>query len=99
MDHPDPNRQEETENDKLPESLWTALGVPEPNFRDERSAPPVDHDVLTRLVRKEYPENVARAAYMLIHSFESWNKAYADTLAAEYHRTHGQGASAESPPS
>ena len=78
--------QECPEDEELPASLWAALGMPEPVFRDESQAPTVDRDLLTQLVRGELSEPVARAVYRLIHSFKSWTEAHTEILISEYHR-------------
>jgi hypothetical protein len=78
--------QECPDDEELPKSLWAALGMPDPVFRDESFAPTVDRELLTRLVRSELSEPEARAAYRLIHSFKSWTTAHTEILIAEYHR-------------
>lgn len=73
-------------NEELPASLWKALNLPEPRRIDDRLAPEVDRDLLLRLVRKEIPGNAARAAYRLVHAFDSWKKAYAEIVIEEFRR-------------
>jgi hypothetical protein len=72
----------------LPPSLWAALGLPEPLRQDESLAPEIDHDLLVRLVRRELPEEQARAVYHLIHAFQSWTDAHAQVVTDEFHRQH-----------
>jgi hypothetical protein len=81
--------QECPEDEELPKSLWAALGMPEPVFRDEAQAPTVDNELLVKLVRGELPERSARAVYRLVHSFKSWTNAHAQVVIAEYRRDQG----------
>lgn len=70
-------------------TLWQELGLPEPRFEDERTAPAVDRDLLGRLVRKELSEDASRDVYRLIVSYASWRDAHAQVVANEYRRQHG----------
>jgi len=46
------------------------------NFRDESEAPPVDEQLLLRLVRRELPEKIAALVYRLVYSYQSWHTAF-----------------------
>jgi hypothetical protein len=64
-------------------SLWEELGIHEPVYLDERLAPPVDRELLRRLVRRELSELAARAVTRMIVTFVSWRDAHAEVLLAE----------------
>jgi hypothetical protein len=64
-------------------SLWEELGVTEPEYLDERLAPPVDRELLRRLVRHELSETAARAVSRMIVTFASWRDAHAEILLEE----------------
>jgi hypothetical protein len=73
-------------DEPLPASLWKTLNLPEPRRIDDRFAPEVDRELLLRLVRKELPKGMVRAAYRLIHAFDSWKTAYAEIIIEEFRR-------------
>jgi len=53
------------------------------NFRDEREAPPVDEQLLLRLIRRELPEKSAALVYRLVYSFQSWHTAFSRLVREE----------------
>lgn len=61
------------------------LGRP-PKFCDESLAPTVDESLLRTLLRRELPEEEARAALLLVISFKSWYDAYRRVMLDEYQR-------------
>jgi hypothetical protein len=77
-------------DEPLPDSIWEALGLPEPRRSDDQIAPAVDRDLLVRLVRKQLPDDAARALYRLIHAFQSWNDAYAEVVVENFRRSQGE---------
>lgn len=79
--HPSENQNTQV---GAPRSLWAELGLNEPEFLDESSAPEVDEALLRSLIRQELPEKVARAAYRLIYSYKSWHQAHALVLLDEF---------------
>ena len=83
MSEPEPD---DDFSEPLPPSLWKALNLPEPRRSDDHFAPEVDRELLLRLVRKELPKGMVRAAYRLIHAFDSWKLAYAEIVVEEFRR-------------
>ena len=76
----------ESPDEPLPPSIWKAFNLPEPRRSDDRYAPEVDRDFLLRLARKELPPELVKAAYRLIHAFDSWKTAFAEIVAEEFRR-------------
>jgi hypothetical protein len=80
----DPNREGDDRGPTPPFSLWAELGLPEPEPLGEGQAPPVDWEILRRLVRQELPEQAARMTFRLIDSYSEWNAAHAKLLVDEF---------------
>lgn len=81
---------DERADDSLPDddqSLWEELGIPEPEYLDERLAPPVDRDLLRSFVRHELSELGSRAVARMIVTFVSWRDAHGDVLLEELRNT------------
>jgi hypothetical protein len=72
-------------DEPLPPSLWEALHLPAPRRSDDPFAPEVDREFLRQLARKELTPDLVRAAYRLIHAFDSWKKAFAEIVVQEFH--------------
>jgi hypothetical protein len=66
-------------------------------FRDERLAPPVDHELLRALARHELKEDAARPLFHLVHSFRSWRDAYRESLIEEFRRASDEDAAGDNP--
>ena len=66
-------------------SLWSKLGIPEPDLQD--GGPEVDDEIILSVVRHELPEPVARAVYRQICTWKSWQAAHIRVLLAELRRT------------
>jgi hypothetical protein len=86
-----PSESDDKSRDKGAPSLWQELGLREPKPLDERLAPPVDRELLLKLVRKELPEAAARSVYRLIVMFESWRQVHGEILAEEAGRAKPPG--------
>ncbi len=56
------------------------LGLTQLVFRDESSAPDVDHELLSALACRDLAEPVARLVYRLVFSFESWHDAFTQAV-------------------
>jgi hypothetical protein len=76
----------DAEDDRDDRSLWSQLGLPEPEYLDESRAPPVDRSLLLRLIRRNLSAEQARTVYWLIISFVSWRDAHAELVAEEFRR-------------
>ena len=81
------NPQDAPNAETFPASLWQALGIPEPEFRDESLGPAVDEELLLRLVRRELSPEQQRAVYLLIDSFRSWSEAHAKLLVTAFRQS------------
>lgn len=80
------NDEEKEALERETKALREFLGVTEPVRRDDEWAPPVDRDLILKLVRRELPENEARGVYKLIQLFQVWNDAHQVVLISEFHR-------------
>jgi len=76
-----------------PASLWELFVSSEPQLSDDGSPPAVDRELLLKLVRKELPKEKVRAAYLLIHAFDSWKKAFAEIVIEEFRNKYPPGSS------
>jgi hypothetical protein len=81
-----PSGENEAEDDRDAGTLWSQLGLPEPEYLDESQAPRVDRALLLRLIRRNLSAEEARAVYWLIISFVSWRDAHAELVADEFRR-------------
>jgi hypothetical protein len=61
-----------------PQTIWEQVGLPPPEYEDERNAPPVDRAALQALVEKKLPEDQVRELYRLTFRFRSWADALAE---------------------
>lgn len=57
-----------------------ALGLVRLAFRDESSAPEVDHQLLLDLAGRQLSEPVARLVYRLVYSYPSWHEAFTQAV-------------------
>lgn len=74
----------DTPSDGEPQpSLWDELGIPEPVFDAEGTAPEVHQEILRRLVRGELSERNARAVLRLVFTYANWNEAHTRMLLEE----------------
>lgn len=64
-------------------SVWSELGLPEPQPAKAGQAPPVEWALLRRLARDELPELAARMTYRLVYAYAEWKEAFAQILAEE----------------
>jgi hypothetical protein len=69
-------------------SLWSALGLPEPQLLERGQAPPVDWQLLRRLTRQELPDQAARMTFRLIDAYPEWNEAHAQIIVEEFNARH-----------
>lgn len=69
------------------DELLAQLSRPRPKFREEDSAPPVDRELLGRLVRCELSDDQTRAVSLLVHSYRSWDEAHTVILVEHYRTT------------
>lgn len=72
-------------------SLWAELGLPEPEFLDESRAPPVNRELIEKLMRNELPRKAADEVYGCIVLFQSWSDAHKQVVDEELRRRAGQG--------
>jgi len=79
-----PEREGKDQDQEKSLSLWAILGLPEPVPHKDGTAPPVDGELLRRLVRQELPEQAARMAFRLIDAYREWNMAHAQLLVDEF---------------
>jgi hypothetical protein len=61
-------------------SLWAELGLPEPEFLDESRAPPVDRDLIRKMMRRELPKKAADEVYRYIMLFRNWSEAHKEIV-------------------
>lgn len=69
-----------------------------PAFQDESLDPAVDAELIRRLVTGTLSPDEARAAYLLVYSFHSWNAAYVQALIADARRPSADGSDVSSAP-
>ncbi|MEX2118237.1 MAG: hypothetical protein WD847_01400 [Pirellulales bacterium] len=91
----DEDLEDEDEDDELGDTLWDELERDRPAFMDEKLAPKIDFELLTKLVRRELPGPIADSVYQLIYAFQSWNFAHYEILMAEHKRLYGPGTPGE----
>ena len=75
---------------KMTEQELEALMRSPAKYQEEAKAPPVDRDLLFRLVRNELPREEVRRVYEIVDSFKSWTLAHDEIVAEQYERTRAQ---------
>lgn len=66
-------------------SLWSDLGLPEPDLRG--GGPEVDVKIILSLIRQELPHQVVRTVWRNIMSWKAWHTAHSRVLLAEFRWT------------
>lgn len=79
-----PHKRQVTEQE-----LETLIHSPA-KYQDEAKAPPVDRELLVRLVRNELPEEEVQRVYQIVDSFKSWTLAHDEIVAQQFERAQGQ---------
>lgn len=64
-------------SDEGPKCAREELGLPEPEYEDERFAPPVDREALRALVDRKLPPEEVKEVSRLALRFRSWADALA----------------------
>jgi hypothetical protein len=76
---------ENEKNDDEPlGSLWEMLGLPEPIYKPDSEAPPIDYQLLRMRHRNELTEEDAKKVDSLTSQYKCWLNAMADISVEEF---------------